>query len=100
MIAAVLRNRAKGSVAALEAVARKPRQFARPCPRGAVTAQHRASFEAGWRGEGLPEWWTDDTQSFCTHRAARRVGRRWSKAYKWVRVDDGGHLHQFWRGEL
>lgn len=102
LIAAVLHNRAGGDLAKLKRVALKPKQFAKPCPQALITAEHRAAFIAGWKGEGLPTWWSKDVQAFCTHKAAKRIGKRWSETYNWTRVDPKNSklAHQFWKGKL
>lgn len=98
-VAAVLRNRARATGATLAAVALAPRQFARPCPARAVLPERRADFLMGWLGFGLPPWWSERVVSFCTHAAARRVGRTWA-GYGWRRVDRAEMAHTFWKGEL
>jgi hypothetical protein len=98
-VAATLRNRALASGGTLAAVALAPRQFAKPCPAGAVEPAHRADFLAGWLGLGLPQWWSVEVVSFCTHAAARRVRRTWA-GYGWRRVDRAELAHTFWEGSL
>lgn len=99
-VAGVLRNRVAASGGTLAAVALAPRQFAKPCPRRMVEAGHRADFLAGWLGLGLPEWWSEQVVSFQTHRSARACGRRWTKKYRWRRVDHGKLEHAFYEGAL
>jgi hypothetical protein len=99
-VAATLRNRARASGDTLAAVALAQRQFARPCPAGAVEPAHRVDFLAGWLGLGLPAWWSADVVSFQTHRSARAAGRRWREVYGWRRVDRAELAHTFWEGEL
>ena len=98
-VAATLRNRARASGDTLAAVALAPRQFAKPCPAGAVEPAHRADFLAGWLGLGLPGWWSAEVVSFCTHAAARRVRHTWA-GYGWRRVDRAELAHTFWEGGL
>jgi hypothetical protein len=99
-VAAVLRNRVRASGRSLAGVALAKGQFAKPCPARAVLPEHRADFIAGWLGFGLPRWWSGRVVSFQTHRSARETHKRWTKTYRWRRVDRGELAHTFWEGGL
>lgn len=99
-VAGVLRNRVAMAGKSLASVALAPRQFAAPCPRRMVTAEHRADFIAGWQGWGLPRWWSARVVAFQTHRSARATARVWRNIYRWRRVDRGALAHTFWEGSL
>lgn len=97
-VAAVIRNRVDAGGGDPIRVMLARGQFAKPCGaahRRKPTHLDLLAFGAGFLRLESPDWIARNVLSFCTHKAARRVGPTWRR--RGLRPASTHLAHVFWR---
>lgn len=96
-VAAVIRNRVDAGRGDAIKVMMARGQFAKPCGvanRRKPTRRDLLAFTVGFMRLHRFDWLTPKVLSFCTHKAARRVGRTWRR--RGLRPASTHLAHIFW----